>query len=125
VAIWIFNSTRTKMSVIDHVQIEASKAWQAILSGKDLRNVILTCYRQMTEALKQEQGIERQSYMTTVEFELSLIEEGIPSEPIHQLTRLFEQVRYGQGQPSQQDEKIAADCLGEIVRYCEMKKKDR
>ena len=79
--------------------LEAEKAWQALITGLDLKDVIVKCYRQMSLALEKEQGIERKDFMTTREFENLLEAAGIPHDPIHQLTQLFEAVRYGNWQP--------------------------
>jgi len=119
VAFWIVNSVLRKKDTIDLLQWEAEKAYQAILSGQDFKNVILKCYHQMSEALKHERGIEREYYMTTGEFERLLKKEGIPVEPIHKLTSLFEVVRYGIQQPSRQEEQSAIECLSAIIHYCE------
>jgi hypothetical protein len=102
---------------IDLVGIEAEKARQAIITGMDLKDVIINCYRQMSMALKQEQGIERKEFMTTGEFENLLQSVGMPPEPIHQLTRLFDAVRYGNWQPNAADEQMAIQSLEAIMVY--------
>jgi hypothetical protein len=114
VGVWIFTSSRRARS-IDLVGIEARKAWQALKTGSDLKDVIIKCYLQMSLALKREQGIERQDFMTTGEFEHLLEAAGIPHEPIHQLTRLFDAVRYGNWQPNTADEEQAIQCLQAIM----------
>jgi hypothetical protein len=53
--------------------------------------------------------------MTTGEFENVLETAGIPHDPIHQLTRLFEAVRYGNWQPNLADEQTALQCLEAIM----------
>jgi Domain of unknown function (DUF4129) len=115
--IWIFAASRRTMT-IDLVQLEAEKARQALLSGTDLKEVIVRCYLQMSLALEQEQGIERKDFMTTREFEHLLEAAGIPHDPIHQLTQLFEAVRYGNWQPAPPDEENAINCLEAIVFHC-------
>ncbi len=99
------------------LEIEVENARQAILTGLDLKDVILQCYQRMSLALQQEQQIERETYMTTNEFELLLEARGVPHEPIHQLTRLFEAVRYGRWQPGPSDEQKALQALEAILRY--------
>jgi hypothetical protein len=110
----IFISSR-KTTTIELVGLEAEKAWQALKSGLDLKDVIVRCYRQMGQALQQEQGLERKDFMTTGEFENLLESAGLPHEPIHQLTRLFEAVRYGNSQPDPADEQRAIHCLEAII----------
>jgi hypothetical protein len=103
---------------IDLVGAEAEKAWQALKTGSDLKDVIIRCYLQMSLALNLAQGIERKDFMTTGEFERLLKAAGIPHEPVHQLTRLFDAARYGNWQPNAEDEKKAIQCLEAIMLYC-------
>jgi hypothetical protein len=118
VGIRIFTSSTKKVTSIDLIGLEAEKAWQELRTGLDLKDVILKCYRQMSLALEKEQGIERKEYMTTREFEKLSESVGVPYPPIHQLTQLFEAVRYGNGQPDPADEELAIHCLETIVVYC-------
>ncbi|MFC1879019.1 DUF4129 domain-containing protein [Chloroflexota bacterium] len=96
---------------------EAEDAVNAIQTGMDLKNVIMRCYLQMSHLLQEEQGIERKYAMTAREFEAWLEFMGFPPSPVHQLTNLFEMVRYGEYQTSENDEKIALASLKEIIRY--------
>jgi hypothetical protein len=116
VGIWISTSSRPARS-IDLIGLEAEKAWQALITGSDLTNVIITCYREMSLALKKGRGIEREASMTTGEFENLLEAAGIPHEPIHQLTRLFEAVRYGKWQPNPAEKEKAIQCLEAIMLH--------
>lgn len=121
--IWMFAPAKQERT-IDLVGLEAEKAWQALLTGLDLKEVILTCYRQMSITVKKERGIEREDFMTTREFENLLEAVGIPHAPIHQLTQLFEAVRYGNWQPNPMDEEKAIHCLQAIVSYSHDPKQD-
>ena len=114
--VWIFASRQAKP--IDLVGSEAKKAWRALQTGSDLKDVIIRCYLQMSLALNKAQGIEREDFMTTGEFESLLKAAGIPHEPIHQLTRLFDAARYGNWQPNAGDEKKAIQCLEDIMLFC-------
>lgn len=114
VLVWIFTPSR-QTSPIDLVGWEAEKARQALITGVDLKDVIVQCYRQMSRAMEQERGIERKDFMTTGEFENLLQTAGIPREPIHQLTQLFDAVRYGNWQPNAADEQKAIECLEAIM----------
>jgi hypothetical protein len=116
VAVWVFRPSR-QAHPLDLVGLEAERARQALLTGVDLKDVIVNCYRQMSLAMMQEQGIEREDFMTTREFETVLESAGIPHEPIHQLTRLFEAVRYGHWQPDAAEERQAIQCLEAIVAH--------
>ncbi len=109
----------------DLLQQEAKRALQALKAGIDLKNVILQSYWQMTLVLKQEQGYEREAAMTTREFERLLEARGVPATPVHQLTQLFEAVRYGRRPPSSDDERQAVDCLTAIVRHSQTRSQSR
>jgi len=117
IAIWIFGSPAKRVTTIDIVSLEAEKAWQELKAGLGLKDVIIKCYRQMSLALAEEQGIERKECMTVREFEDLLEAAGVPYDPVHQLTQLFEVVRYGHWQPNSIDEEKAIHCLEAIVLY--------
>jgi hypothetical protein len=116
VVMWIFKPS-PQARPIDLVGLEAEKARQALITGAGLKDVIIHCYIQMSLALKQEQGIERKDYMTTREFENVLESAGMPHAPIHQLTRLFDAVRYGNWQSNAVDEEKAMECLEAIMLH--------
>jgi hypothetical protein len=116
VVMWIITASQ-QVNPIDVVGLEAEKARQALRSGMDFKDVIINCYHQMSLALKQEQGIERKSFMTTGEFENLLETAGIPHKPIHQLTQLFDAVRYGNWQSNATDEQTAQQCLEAIIHH--------
>jgi hypothetical protein len=92
-------------------------ARQALLDGHDLRGVIVRCYSRMAEALQEERGIERESFMTAGEFEALLGAKGLPPEPVRALTRLFEAARYSLWQPATGEEQAAIRCLDSILEY--------
>jgi hypothetical protein len=115
VGAWILSSRRA--GPVRRLGLEAEKARQALLTGRDLKEVIIRCYWQMGQAVKRERGLERQDFMTTGEFERLLASAGMPQAPVHQLTRLFDSVRYGNGQPSPDDEQQALACLDAIIAF--------
>jgi hypothetical protein len=117
IGISIVRSASGRGTTMDIVGLEAEKAWQELKAGQGLKDVIIKCYRQMSLALQKDQGIEREEYMTTGEFENLLEAAGVPYDPIHQLTRLFDLVRYGNLQPNLLDEQNAIHCLEAIVLY--------
>jgi hypothetical protein len=114
VAIRMFTPVR-QAQPLELLGLEAERARQALISGVDMKDVIVNCYRQMSLTIKQDQGIEREEFMTTGEFETVMESVGIPQEPIHLLTRLFEAVRYGHWQPDAVDEQQAIQCLEAIM----------
>jgi len=113
--VWIVLSRPARP--LDMVGLEAEKAWQALKTGLDLKDVIIKCYLQMSLALEKDQGIERKEFMTTGEFEKLLETAGLPHDPIHQLTQLFDAVRYGNWKPNPVDEQKAIQCLEAIMLY--------
>jgi hypothetical protein len=120
--IWMFGSSR-RPTTIDLVGLEAQIAWQGLQNGLALRDVILQCYRQMSLVLEKSQGIKRKESMTTREFEIFLESAGIPHDPLHQLTQLFEAVRYGNWQPNPVDQQKAIRSLESIMAYSRAAKK--
>jgi hypothetical protein len=116
--VWKRSRERT-YEPIHRVEKEARAALDAIETGGDLREAIIRCYVQMIEALKEYRGIYRDRDMTAHEFELFLTKRGLPREPIHQLTQLFEQVRYGAQAPGRREENQAISSLSAIISACQ------
>ncbi len=106
------------------VEIEAEYALQALQKGLDFKNVIVRCYQQMSAALRKEQGIELEDTMTAREFERLLEAKGLPRDPVHQLTQLFEAARYSLRHFTPADEQNAVDCLSAIVQFSRERKPD-
>jgi hypothetical protein len=96
----------------------ARDALQALEAGADLKNTVIRCYFQMARVLDEQRGIRRQQSMTPREFERRLEEAGLPGEPVRQLTRLFEEVRYGTMVPGEREERQAIASLRAIVEAC-------
>jgi len=106
---------------IIRVEQEAQDALASISTGGDLRSIIIQCYRSMVKAVRQERGIQREVSVTPHEFIAILSGKGLPPGPVSDLTRLFEEARYGQqgrvtfGMRQQLE---AVGCLEEIVEAC-------
>jgi hypothetical protein len=113
----VINRKRKPVGIMpfERMALEAEGAIRDLYAGRDLRETILRCYRDMSLVLDQERGIRRSETMTTHEFEQVLQGKGLPDEPIHQLTLLFEDVRYGNLNPGEADETRAISSLGAIV----------
>jgi hypothetical protein len=122
--IWASNRRSKNLRAGDLVEIEAERAMQALQKGQDFKNVIVQCYRQMSAALQKEQGIELEDTMTAREFEHLLEAKGLPRDPVHQLTQLFEAARYSLQQFTPADEQKAFDCLSVIVQFSHERKPD-
>lgn len=97
---------------------QAEDAIGALQAGIDLKNVIIRCYLQMTNAIQEAQGLERTDTMTAREFEGWLEQMGFPTTPVYQLTSLFEKARYSKQTTVGNDEKIALESLNEIIKFC-------
>jgi hypothetical protein len=69
IGFWLYTSDSKRTTTMDVVGLEAEKARLALMTGLDLKDVIVKCYRQMSLALEKEQGLEREDFMTTGEFE--------------------------------------------------------
>jgi hypothetical protein len=97
---------------------QAQSALDALQAGGDLKNTIIRCYYQMSAVINQQRGIQRSQAMTAHEFEEYLSKNGLPGEPVHQLTHLFEEVRYGDLPAGAAEEQIAMNSLSAIIEAC-------
>jgi hypothetical protein len=105
-------------STTDQLKAEIESALSELQSGVDLQNVIIRCYADMSQILNEQRGVQRQQDMTPREFERQLQEIGLPHAAIQRLTRLFEEVRYGNAKLGQEAEQEAIDCLSAIAEAC-------
>ncbi|MGD0005079.1 MAG: DUF4129 domain-containing protein [Anaerolineaceae bacterium] len=97
---------------------QAQSALDALQAGGNLKNTIIRCYYQMSAVINKQRGILRSQAMTPHEFEEYLTTHGLPGEPIHHLTHLFEEVRYGSLEAGAAEEQVALNCLKAIVDAC-------
>jgi uncharacterized membrane protein YhaH (DUF805 family) len=109
---------RPPASSLDRLAEEAQEAADAIQAGADLRDTVTRCYFEMMRVLKEERGVRRERAMTPREFEARLEGIGVPTTQVRRLTRLFEQVRYGDKPMGQQEERQAVISLTSIARFC-------
>lgn len=115
--IWGLSLRRKKESLPELISQQAQDALDALEAGGDFRDVVIRCYAQMSRVLLMERGLERQVDMTPHEFELSLERLSFPEAPVHSLTHLFEETRYGSQQPDEQGIEMAVSSLRAIVEY--------
>jgi hypothetical protein len=116
--VWALSRRRPKSAPIRELAQEAQAALDALQSGADFRDTVIRCYREMSEVLRSQRGIQREGAMTPREFESRLIRLGLPGAPVQQLTRLFEMARYGPETPDELEEDQALTCLRAIVEAC-------
>lgn len=83
----------------------------------DFDDIIIRCYVEMSRALQTEASIHRVKAMTAFEFEQELVRFGFPAQPVQQLTRLFEQARYGRQPSGEAEKQIAVESLRELLAY--------
>jgi len=112
--IWYF--WRRSRPVANPITTLAQAAIESIQAGGDVQGVVLRCYLDMSQVLSQQRGLERDRAMTPREFAQHLAASGVRDEHIQQLTRLFEDARYGAQPPSARDERAAVECLTAIVQ---------
>lgn len=93
----------------------AQAALADLQAGGDLRDTVLRCYRDMSQVLREQRAVERDSAMTPREFADYLSAQGMSDEHIQRLTRLFERVRYGGQVADERDSREAVACLTAIV----------
>jgi len=110
-AAWLFARAFRLGAPTDPLADEVEAAAQALATGHDLKDVVIRCYLQMERVMAAEQGIQRPEAMTAREFEAYLAQRGIPAAPVHTLTRLFEQARYGSRPLDGPDEDAARQAI--------------
>lgn len=92
VALLLWNRRKGSETIPD----VAERAVRELREGRRFSDVILDCYDRMCRFLANHKGIRRPGAMTPREFEHILLEAGFDPDAIRTLTRLFEQVRYGE-----------------------------
>ena len=111
----------TISSPLEAFSNQAEQALAQVQSGENLRNTIIRCYAEMSEALQAHHQIKRDDMMTPREFEIRLLQYELPQEPISKLTDLFEQVRYGRKEMGEEEEKQCIASLSAIIQACREK----
>jgi hypothetical protein len=118
--VWIILRRRSaKKSSLDLLAREAQGALTRLDAGEDLNNTILRCYREMSRTVLQQRHIRRALSVTPREFEPILVKNGLPAEAVHNLSQLFEMVRYGELTVSKAQEQLARICLQDIIEACQ------
>ncbi len=113
--VWMFiMAVRPRFTRDSDLNRSTAAAIKALEEGEDLSDVILRCYKEMADFLNNERGIEREASLTPREFEAALSELGVPGKPVHEITRLFELVRYGEKSLGGADRNNAIASLREI-----------
>jgi hypothetical protein len=114
----VWQRHRRPQHPLERLAQEAQNALDALWGGGNLKNVVIRCYLEMSRVVSEQRGIRRDLAMTPREFEHYLEDKGLPSEPVRQLTRLFEEVRYGTLIPGENEKRQAVASLTAIVEVC-------
>lgn len=104
---------------LDELSRQAQAAIEELRRGQQVDDVILRCYREMARTVSAQRGVQRGRGVTPREFERELQRRGMPPRAVERLTRLFEQVRYGNYAPRRRDQLEALDSLQAVVDACE------
>jgi hypothetical protein len=115
---FVWRASHPPLATLDQFADQAQAAIDALLAGADPSDTVLRCYLEMSRVLRKERGLSRNEAMTAREFEASLGQAGLPNEPVRQLTRLFETVRYGAKVSGGTEGRQAVACLTAIVQAC-------
>ena len=86
-----------------------------LAEGAAWEDVIIRSYVEMGKVVNERRGIARDVEMTPHEFALHLVSAGLPATPVHELTRLFERVRYSPHRADEREIARAVVCLEEIA----------
>ena len=105
-------------SSLDAIARVARASLNDLAAGHDWGDVIIESYVHMSEAVSTRRGLARTTAMTPREFAARLERAGLPANAVSRLTRLFESVRYGAHQSSQEDVNEAVACLNSILQAC-------
>jgi hypothetical protein len=97
---FILRRRNSSVDPLQHLAQDALDAVEDLQAGTNLRDIVMRSYYKMACVAIEMRGIRRNSDMTPQEFERLLKDAGLPNEPLRQLTRLFEDVRYGAKVPS-------------------------
>jgi hypothetical protein len=91
----------------------------AVSNGHNWQDIVIRCYVDMSSVVSRRMDLHRNKSMTPAEFSSRLVNAGLPSTPVHNLTRLFEKARYSNQQSSTVDIREAMTCLSAILQVVE------
>lgn len=104
------SNERGKEHDLEAVGEAAGRAATRLVEGADATNAVYRAWREMTEALE----VSNPESTTPAEFERAAIAAGMARDDVHELTRLFEEVRYGDAPVSVSRERRARRALEHI-----------
>ena len=116
---------RPKKGTLEVITAEAEAALDELRAGAEVRDVIVRCYLEMNQGLRQRLGLVRDEGMTPREFEAELMRAGLPAHAVQRLTRLFESVRYGKRTGTEADREEAVASLEAIIDHARAQEERR
>jgi len=87
--------------------------------SSDPESEIFHAYRTLCEVSEARKGIRKKPVMTPREYQATLENAALPSNPLASLTSIFERARYGKEILDQEDEQAASAALRSILREIE------
>jgi len=109
---------RQTQTVLERIARQAETALDALREGNEPKDIVLRCYYEMSQVVRERQHIQRDLATTPQEFEQTLLQQGLPGNAVRQLTDLFEQVRYGAEIAGEAEKQTAIDSLSAIIEAC-------
>jgi hypothetical protein len=116
---WMLTRLRPRRIALEQLSHEVQETLITLETGGDFGDAITRCYSRMSQVLQMERGLVRPGDMTPRQFEGLLTQKGLPAAPVHTLTLLFEQVRYGSLTPGEDDIQAATTSLRAIISSCQ------
>lgn len=116
-AAWRRNQPK-ELVEMSQIADQAEETLEELLAGADFQTSIRRMYRKMTDVIEKSEGIFRDPSATPHEFERTLQTKGLPPSATHELTAIFEEVRYGEAGEDGQKRDRAIRALQRIILYC-------
>jgi hypothetical protein len=122
VSVLLFGAWRSARVPQNEIADIARAGLDDLRAGRAWEDVVVRCYADMSTALSQRRGIERQQAMTPREFAARLEKAGLPPAAVRTLTHLFERARYGGRQSGPAESQQAIDALQAIMHSIESRR---
>ncbi len=112
--------SRAEARTLHRIAAHARTAIADISRGGDLGNIVIRCYADMNQVVRERRGLLRERSVTAREFTDHLLRANLPRDAVVALTRLFEKARYSATiSVSPEDQQIAVASLEAIIKACE------
>jgi hypothetical protein len=91
----ILRARRTRNAFFEELSEQAGRAAAQIRAGGNPYDVVLRCYKEMSDLLSRREQIHHAIALTPREFARLLRTQGVEDHHVDRLTAIFEEVRYG------------------------------